>query len=290
MRVLVVGTGLIGGSIARGLRARESAWALWGSDADPAAQAEAEASGVFDGVGWPAAFTPDDLIVLAVPTAAAAALLPTLTPALAAGATVTDVASVKAPLAQALETLAPALQARVVLGHPIAGSERSGMAASQAALFQGRRVVLTPNEGTDPDAVARVEGLWQALGATVETMTIAAHDAVLARTSHLPHLLAFALVDALGADPHREAIYRLVAGGFRDFTRIAGSDPTMWSQIFSSNGPALLEALDRFEDTLGAFRSAIAARDGQALFDAIARARAVRDAALRESFGAHHDV
>ncbi len=290
MRVLIVGTGLIGGSIARGLQARESAVTLWGIDADPAAQAEAAASGVFDAVGWPPEFTQDDLLVLAVPTAVAAALLPTLTPALAARATITDVASVKAPLAQALETLAPAHQRQVVLGHPIAGSERSGLAASQGGLFEGRRVVLTPKENTDPAALARVERLWQTLGATVETMSVAAHDAVLARTSHLPHLLAFALVDALGADPHREAIYRLVAGGFRDFTRIAGSDPTMWSQIFTSNGPALLEALHRFEDTLGTFRRAIAAGDAEALFQAIARARAVRGAALEESFGAKHDL
>lgn len=284
LRVTILGTGLIGGSIAQGLRAA-GGWTLHGVDTAAPARAAAKASGVFHAFTMPETFGAEDVIVLAMPTAAAAAVLPTLAPALAAGATVTDVASVKGPLAEALDALPPALQRQVVLGHPIAGSERSGMAASDGTLFQGRRVVLTPLAGTAPDALAKVEQIWAALGAEIETLSVEVHDAVLARTSHLPHLLAFALVDALGADPQRDAIFRLVAGGFRDFTRIAGSDPTMWSQIFTTNGPALLEALDRFEATLGTFRGAIAAEDGAALFEAIARARATRDDALSESFG-----
>ena len=284
LRVTILGTGLIGGSIAQGLRAA-GGWTLHGVDTAAPARAAAKASGVFHALTMPETFGAEDVIVLAMPTAAAAAVLPTLAPALAAGATVTDVASVKGPLAEALDALPPALQPQVVLGHPIAGSERSGMAASDGTLFEGRRVVLTPLGGTAPDALAKVEQIWAALGAEIETLSVEVHDAVLARTSHLPHLLAFALVDALGADPQRDAIFRLVAGGFRDFTRIAGSDPTMWSQIFTTNGPALLEALDRFEATLRTFRGAIAAEDGAALFEAIARARATRDDALSESFG-----
>lgn len=284
LRVTILGTGLIGGSIAQGLRAA-GGWTLHGVDTAAPARAAAKASGVFHALTMPETFGAEDVIVLAMPTAAAAAVLPTLAPALAAGATVTDVASVKGPLAEALDALPPVLQRQVVLGHPIAGSERSGMAASDGTLFEGRRVVLTPLAGTAPDALAKVEQIWAALGAEIETLSVEVHDAVLARTSHLPHLLAFALVDALGADPQRDAIFRLVAGGFRDFTRIAGSDPTMWSQIFTTNGPALLEALDRFEATLGTFRGAIAAEDGAALFEAIARARATRDDALSESFG-----
>ena len=284
LRVTILGTGLIGGSIAQGLRAA-GGWTLHGVDTAAPARAAAKASGVFHALTMPETFGAEDVIVLAMPTAAAAAVLPTLAPALAAGATVTDVASVKGPLAEALDALPPVLQRQVVLGHPIAGSERSGMAASDGSLFQGRRVVLTPLAGTAPDALAKVEQIWAALGAEIETLSVEVHDAVLARTSHLPHLLAFALVDALGADPQRDAIFRLVAGGFRDFTRIAGSDPTMWSQIFTTNGPALLEALDRFEATLRTFRGAIAAEDGAALFEAIARARATRADALSESFG-----
>lgn len=284
LRVTILGTGLIGGSIAQGLRAA-GGWTLHGVDTAAPAREAAKASGVFHALTMPETFGAEDVIVLAMPTAAAAAVLPTLAPALAAGATVTDVASVKGPLAEALDALPPALQPQVVLGHPIAGSERSGMAASDGSLFQGRRVVLTPLAGTAPEALAKVKHIWAALGAEIETLSVEVHDAVLARTSHLPHLLAFALVDALGADPQRDAIFRLVAGGFRDFTRIAGSDPTMWSQIFTTNGPALLEALDRFEATLRTFRGAIAAEDGAALFEAIARARATRDDALSESFG-----
>ncbi|MBL6718843.1 MAG: prephenate dehydrogenase/arogenate dehydrogenase family protein [Pseudomonadales bacterium] len=275
--------------MAQGLRAA-GGWTLHGVDTAAPARAAAEAFGVFHALTMPETLGSEDVIVLAMPTAAAAAVLPTLAPALAAGATVTDVASVKGPLAEALGVLPPALRRQVVLGHPIAGSERSGMAASDGALFQGRRVVLTPQADTAPEALAKVEQIWSALGAEIETLTVEVHDAVLARTSHLPHLLAFALVDALGADPHREAIFRLVAGGFRDFTRIAGSDPTMWSQIFTTNGPALLEALDRFEATLRTFRGAIAAEDGAALLEAIARARATRDAALMESFGGTDDA
>lgn len=284
LRVTILGTGLIGGSIAQGLRAA-GGWTLHGVDTAAPARAAAKASGVFHALTMPETFSAEDVIVLAMPTAAAAAVLPTLAPALAAGATVTDVASVKGPLAEALDALPPALQPQVVLGHPIAGSERSGMAASDGSLFQGRRVVLTPLAETAPEALAKVKHIWAALGAEIETLSVEVHDAVLARTSHLPHLLAFALVDALGADPQRDAIFRLVAGGFRDFTRIAGSDPTMWSQIFTTNGRALLEALDRFEATLRTFRGAIAAEDGAALFEAIARARATRDDALSESFG-----
>ena len=246
--------------------------------AAPAREA-AKASGVFHALTMPETFGAEDVIVLAMPTAAAAAVLPTLAPALAAGATVTDVASVKGPLAEALDALPPVLQRQVVLGHPIAGSERSGMAASDGSLFQGRRVVLTPLAGTAPDALAKVEQIWAALGAEIETLSVEVHDAVLARTSHLPHLLAFALVDALGAIPSGTPFS---AWWLKlDFTRIAGSDPTMWSQIFTTNGPALLAAWIASRRP-GTFRGAIAAEDARA-FRGHCPARATRDDALSKA-------
>jgi prephenate dehydrogenase len=166
---------------------------------------------------------------------------------------------------------------RLVLGHPIAGSERSGVDASDEHLFRNHRVILTPEEGNDPLAVETVRRMWQSTGAEVVSMPVSVHDQVLAATSHLPHVLAYALVDALARADDSEEIFACAAGGFRDFTRIASSDPVMWRDIAIANREALLAAIDNFSEHLGALRAAVAGEDSAGLEATFSRAKAARD-------------
>ena len=281
-RLLICGFGLIGGSIAAGAREAGLASAITGVDADPAVLDEARRCGLLDSAGWPDDLGPDDLVLIAVPTLAVGGILETLWDAeqgiLAGGAVVSDVASVKQPVLDAALATCGRLPANLVPGHPIAGSERSGVAAARADLFRDHRVILTPVAETSAEARQRVADLWQALGAEVLDMPVDEHDRVLAMTSHLPHLLAFALVDTLGRLPEHEAVFRFAAGGFRDFTRIASSDPVMWSDIFSANAPAVGEVLDRLEAELTELRGLLEAGDRDGLRAIFARAKALRDA------------
>ncbi|HSG90584.1 MAG TPA: prephenate dehydrogenase/arogenate dehydrogenase family protein [Pseudomonadales bacterium] len=279
-RLIIVGTGLIGGSIAAA--ARERAWAGYvvGVDTDRRALEQGVALGLLDEMGMPADVGADDLVVVTVPTLAVPGVLEGLQGddgRFAGGATVTDTASVKGSVVSAARGLAGGMPARFVPGHPIAGSERSGVAAARADLFRDHRVILTPDAGTDPDALARVCGLWNALGAEVTQMDVAEHDRVLAMTSHLPHLLAFALVDTLGRQPEHAEIFRLAAGGFRDFTRIASSDPVMWGDIFTANADAVTEILDRLDAELAEIRTLLANGDRDALLALFGRAKRLRD-------------
>jgi prephenate dehydrogenase len=194
------------------------------------------------------------------------------------GATlITDVASVKGNLQRAALRIHGAMPANLVLGHPIAGSEQSGVAAAKDDLFVDHRVILTPDVRTAPEALARIERMWRITGADVSTMSVEQHDAVLAATSHLPHLLAFALVDALAGEPEQRSIFRYAAGGFRDFTRIAGSDPKMWHDIALANSEALLAALDRVTSHIGTLRTAIESGDSEKLMASFTRARQARE-------------
>lgn len=280
-RLVVIGTGLIGGSVAAAARAAGFADRVVGVDADPAALAEGLEAGLLDETGLPEDLGPDDLVVLAVPTLAVPGALAGLVDdagVLAGGAVVTDTASVKGSVVAALRSLPSTARARFVPGHPIAGSERSGVGAARADLFRDHRVLLTPEPDTAPEALGRVEALWRAAGAEVLRMDVAEHDRILAMTSHLPHLLAFALVDTLGAQREHEEIFRHAAGGFRDFTRIASSDPVMWRDVFAANGPAVLSILDRFVADLGRLRAQLEAGDRAALHETFTRAKALRDA------------
>jgi len=164
-----------------------------------------------------------------------------------------------------------------VPGHPIAGTEKSGVEASFAELYDGRRVILTPTENSAPEAVARVREMWQQAGAEVVETSVVHHDEVLAATSHLPHLLAFSLVDTLATMDDKQEIFEYAAGGFRDFTRIASSDPQMWHDICVHNEPALLKMLDRFGADLDKLREAIANNDSEYLLNVFTRAKAARD-------------
>jgi prephenate dehydrogenase len=192
-------------------------------------------------------------------------------------AVVTDGGSAKASVVADAGAVFGAPPPFLVPGHPIAGTEKSGVEASFPELFRGRRVILTPLEDTDPQALARVRAMWEACGAEVSTMSVAHHDEVLAATSHLPHMLAFGLVDALARMEETREIFRYAAGGFRDFTRIASSNPVMWRDICIANREALGTMLERFSTEMADLAEAIRRGDGEHLLEIFERAKAARD-------------
>lgn len=277
-RIVIIGLGLIGGSLARALRRALPEAAITGVGRDTAALQRALADDSITGYATDMriACAHADVVVLGLPVLSIEAALRDIKDILPPHAVLTDVGSVKSEVIAAAERVFGTVPARFVPGHPIAGSERSGYDASLVSLFQGRRTILTPLAHTDPQALALVRELWQLAGSSVMDMSAEHHDAVLAATSHLPHLLAFALVDTLSHQGESEEIFRYAAGGFRDFTRIASSDPIMWRDVFLTNGEATVEVLDRFISDLAGVRQALLDKDGQALHDLCRRARESR--------------
>ena len=281
-RLAIVGFGLIGASLAASLKRADHDVEIVAAVRSARAADEALAAGLADRavVGAAAGALDADVVLLAVPMLAMRETLEAIAPALAPRAVVTDAGSVKGRFVEDARAVFGDGRglARVVPGHPIAGREKSGMAAADAALYAGRRVLLTPLPETEADAVETVAALWRAAGATVECLTPERHDRVLAATSHLPHVVAFALVDALRARQEAEEIFRYAAGGFRDFTRIASSDAVMWRDVCLTNGDAIVETLDELEASLAALREAIATGDGETIETIFRRAKAARDA------------
>jgi len=279
--VVILGLGLIGGSLARSLRATGFSQRIMGwGHREPSLRRGVELGIIDDfSLDLETAISGADIIVVATPTLVAADMLCQLLPLLpeSGGPVVTDVASVKGSLRRAVIDMVGSMPDQLVLGHPIAGSERSGVDASDVSLFERHRVILTPESDTDPEATALVRAMWESTGAEVVDMDVDTHDAVLAGTSHLPHVLAYALVDALAQSDLSENIFRFAAGGFRDFTRIASSDPVMWKDIAVANREALLAALDTFEAHLATLRGSIEAADADALQATFARAKQSRD-------------
>ena len=297
-RVSIIGLGLIGSSIARAVRQHMPTVRLTGHDADPDVRAVADRLQLCDDIADTAgaAVTDADLVLLCVPVGAIGEAARDIAADLPADAIVSDVGSSKAGVAAALRAALPGAQ--IVPAHPVAGTENSGPEAGFATLFHGRWCILTPVEGTDPIAVARVEAFWQALGANIETMTPEHHDLVLAVTSHLPHLIAYTIVGTASdlEQVTRSEVIKYSAGGFRDFTRIAASDPTMWRDVFLANKDAVLEMLQRFSEDLTALQRAIRWGDGDALFDLFTRTRAIRRSIIeqgqdeaRPDFGRSHE-
>lgn len=278
-RLVVVGLGLIGGSFAKGLRERGLCREVVGVDLDAESRRLAVQLGVVDRCesDLAAACQGADVIQLAVPILAMEKLLAQLARLDLGNAVLTDVGSAKGNVVRAARLAFAGKAVRLVPGHPIAGSEQSGVEAANAELFRRHKVILTPCEYSDEAALALVEGLWRELGADVESMEVEHHDQVLAATSHLPHLLAFTLVDSLAKRSENLEIFRYAAGGFRDFTRIAGSDPVMWHDIFLANREAVLRTLDTFRDDLDALRDAVDAGDGHQLLGVFTRARVARE-------------
>jgi len=293
--LVVVGVGLIGGSFALALRAAGRVGAVVGVGRGRANLDTARDLGIVDRVvaldgDWPAEVTAADLVLLAAPVAQYPALFAAMAAHLGPRTVVTDAGSTKQDvIAAARATLGDALP-RFVPGHPIAGTEHSGAAAAFPTLFRDRNVLLTPLAETAPDAVAAVASLWLACGARVGMLDPAAHDRIFAAVSHLPHLLAFALVDALATRPESADLFRHAASGFRDFTRIAASSPEMWRDISLANRDALLAEVAAFRAQLDRVAAMIEAGDGAALEAVFANASAARRAWEAERNAVAHPV
>jgi prephenate dehydrogenase len=273
----VVGVGLIGGSLALAARRAHAVAQVVGVSRSAANRAAAREAGLVDeATGDLAAGVSDaDLVVLASPVATIAAQLPLLGTLVGAAAVVTDVGSVKGPILAAGEAAFP--DGRFVAGHPIAGSERSGPGAARTDLFVDHNWIVTPGERTDPEALSRVSDLWRAAGARVVRMSAAWHDQVFASVSHLPHLAAYALMDTVIRLERDGERMKYAAGGLRDYTRIAGSDPEMWRDIFLMNRDALLPVLAEYRGALERLEAAIRAGDGEGLRRLLGALRAARE-------------
>ena len=278
-RLALIGFGLIGGSIARAARAQGLVGEIIATARSEQTRARVSELGLADAVVKTnaEAVVGADLVILSIPVGACGAVAQEIAPHLAQGAIVSDVGSVKGAI---VRDMAPHLppHAHFVPAHPVAGTEHSGPDSGFAELFINRWCILTPSEGADPEAVERLRTFWAALGARVEIMTAEHHDLVLAITSHLPHLIAYTIVgtaDELAQVTSSEVI-KFSAGGFRDFTRVAASDPTMWRDVFLSNKDAVLEMLGTFNEDLSRLTRAIRRGDGDALFEHFSRTRAIR--------------
>jgi len=286
-RLTIIGVGLIGGSLARAVKRAGLCEEIVGSGRDVAQLRKAVELGVIDryDVDIASAVHDADMVVIAVPLGAMEQVLRALVGHIRPDTIITDVGSAKASVVAAARNVFGEVPANFVPGHPIAGTEKNGVEASFAELFQGRRVILTPLPHTDAHALAQVHLLWRAVGAEVIEMGVEHHDEVLAATSHLPHILAYALVDTLvrmdacgDVNPDSsEEIFRFAAGGFRDFTRIASSDPTMWRDICLANRLAIITLLERFRGDLDALTELIRAGDSERILAVFSRAKAARD-------------
>ena len=278
-RVALIGLGLIATSMIHAMRRAGMECEIVGTARSPETRAKVRDMGLCDKVTDTAveAVEGADLIVLAIPVGAMAAVAQEISPHLAKGATLTDVGSVKRAVVEAVAPHVPN-DVHFIPGHPIAGTEQSGPEAGFAELFDNRWSILLTNEDTNAGALQKLTEYWQALGANVDIMEVDHHDLVLAVTSHAPHLIAYTMVgvaDDIGRVTDSEVI-KYSAAGFRDFTRIAASDPTMWRDVFLMNRDATLEILGRFTEELFALQRAIRTGDGEHLFDYFTRTRAIR--------------
>jgi len=277
-KVLIVGAGLIGGSFALALKAAGAAAKVTGLGRSPASMARALELGIIDEVAaTPAdAMRGADLVLIAAPVGQTGAILASLLPYLEAGTIITDAGSTKGDVVAAARAALGERVAQFVPGHPIAGRETNGPDAAIVDLYRGKKTVLTPLPENPPAAVERVAAAWQACGAIVHRLSAQEHDTVFASVSHLPHLLAYALVDDVAHKPHSALLFQYAASGFRDFTRIAGSSPEMWRDISLANQTALLAELDDYLAQLTRMRTMLIERDGASLEAVYANARRAR--------------
>ncbi len=278
-RLCIIGVGLIGGSLARALRAAGFCHEIVGAGRSAEHLQKAVELGVIDRYETdPAlAVAGADMVFVAVPLGAMQSVFSAIKGRLAAGAVLTDAGSAKGSVLETVHQVFGEVPGFFVPGHPIAGTEQSGVEASFAGLYKNRRVILTPVESTDAQAAGRVRAMWEAAGAEVVEMDPVHHDAVLAATSHLPHLLAFTLVDSLVRLADQQELFEYAAGGFRDFTRIASSDPVMWRDICLANHDAIELLIEHFISDLESVNQAVQARDGDRLLEIFTNAKRARD-------------
>jgi len=296
--ITIIGLGLIGSSIAHAVRDTMSSARVTGYDADPAVRERAMALGFCDDIADSAGAAVIDagLVMLCVPVGAMAAIAAEIAEDLPSDTIISDVGSSKEGISAALAKALP--NHRIIPAHPVAGTEHSGPDAGFATLFHDRWCIITPPDGAAEGDVERVRAFWEKMGANVELMDAKHHDLVLAVTSHLPHLIAYTIVGTASdlEDVTRSEVIKYSAGGFRDFTRIAASDPTMWRDVFMSNKEAVLEMLQRFSEDLTALQRAIRWDKGDELFDLFTKTRAIRRRIIEEGqddaapdFGRSHE-
>jgi len=278
-KLVIFGVGLIGGSLGLALRQANYCQQIVGCGRNAEQLQKAVDLGAIDSFSLDAqAIVRDaDIVLLAVPMGAMSAILEQIKDLLPPTCILTDAGSTKGSIVDQVTAIMGAEYQQFVPGHPVAGREKSGVEAAVADLYQGRRVILTPTEHTNHQALAIVAGMWEVTGALVEQMPVAMHDQVLAATSHLPHVLAFSLVDTLLNMPQQEDILRYAAGGFRDFTRIASSDPVMWRDICLYNDQAILDMIQALQTNLAEFATLIREHNGEALHQRMTKAKQARD-------------
>ena len=279
-RLCVIGTGLIGGSIARAARAQGLCQEVvaFGREKNLPNLQLAKQLGVIDQfyTDIAAALEGSDFVMVATPVGSMQTIFELIKPYWNDRALYSDAGSTKASVVAAVNAVFGYVPNNFVPAHPIAGAERSGVDASDAELFKNRRLIITPLDDTNPQAVDKLSRFWQQIGSSVSVMSVEHHDTVLAATSHLPHLLAFALVGLLGRKDEQREIFRYAAGGFKDFSRIASSDPTMWTDICLANKQEIIPLLQQFKAELNTIEQALAADQGQQLFDTFTYARNAR--------------
>ncbi|RYZ96921.1 MAG: prephenate dehydrogenase/arogenate dehydrogenase family protein [Moraxellaceae bacterium] len=281
-KFVVIGIGLIGGSLAKALKSRGVCLESIGIELKENTCQQAVALGVVDRAytslkSIAGELSVGDVIFISVPTLAVKSVLQNVKDLVSTNVIITDGASVKGNVQTAAEDVFGSVPSQFILGHPIAGSEKSGVTAANPDLYENHRCILTPLVTTDSKHLDTVTRMWQAVGAEVLTMPVAEHDEVLGATSHLPHVIAYSLVDTLAHDINNPNIFRYAAGGFRDFTRIASSDPIMWHDIMRANKTGVLHALDLFLANLTRLRTSIEKEDSQYMLDIFTRAKCVRD-------------
>ncbi|MGR8941320.1 MAG: prephenate dehydrogenase [Gammaproteobacteria bacterium] len=279
-RLCIIGVGLIGGSVARAARSRGLAQTIIGYGREQERQnlETAKRLGVIDDycLDIEPALHEADLVVIAVPVGAMESVFTLLKPYWSSDCVYSDVGSTKSDVIAAAERVFGVVPENLVPAHPIAGAENSGVEAALIDLFLRRRLIITPLRQTQQDALNKIQTFWERMGAYVSLMSAEHHDAILAATSHLPHLLAFALVDMLGPKDEQMEIFKYAAGGFRDFTRIASSDPTMWRDICMANKDQLIPLLHQLKSELDKIEQLLAENDGRRLFETFSYARNAR--------------
>jgi len=281
-RLAIIGVGLIGGSLSLALKQAGAVKHVIGCGRNLQNLQKGVEIGVIDSFETSVAdaIKSADMVVVAVPLGAMGSVFAQISNNIGKDAVITDVGSAKGSVVKMAKSTLGANFSQFVPGHPIAGNEKSGVEAGFATLYQNRRVILTPVDETDKNATQRVETMWKQCGASIEYLGIEHHDVVLAATSHLPHMLAYAMVNYLSSLNEHDEIFRYAAGGFRDFTRIASSDPVMWRDVCLSNGDALLKFIEGYKGELDMISAAIKANDADALLKLFGKAKSERDSLI----------